>query len=191
MKKEIACCFDLLTTAMNRVYLIDQLPIFSRSSLRLLTEVLVSLTTENREMSSENSLHSLLRPSDKSLIYIKNNKGPRIHPWGTPALTSAQEEHWPFKTTVCFLLRIKSRKMFMTSPLIPFWRSLKIRPSCYTLSKAFEISRNISRTSYPLSNVFKISWLIVRIWLMQELPDLNPDRLRERRLLSVRKSYPN
>ena len=32
---------------------------------------------------------------------------------------------------------------FMISPLIPFWRSLKIRPSCHTLSKAFEISRDI------------------------------------------------
>ena len=49
---------------------------------------------------------------------------------------------------------------FMISPLIPFWRSLKIRPSCHTLSKAFEISRNIPWTSSPASNAFKISWLI-------------------------------
>ena len=47
-----------------------QLPIFSKSSLRSLAEVLISLTRENREVSSANSLHSLLRPSDKSLIYI-------------------------------------------------------------------------------------------------------------------------
>ena len=57
-----------------------QLPILPKSSLRSLTEVLISVTTENREVSSANSLHSLLRPSDKSLIYIKNNKGPRIDP---------------------------------------------------------------------------------------------------------------
>ena len=41
----------------------------------------------NREASSANSLHSLVRPSGKSLIYIKNNKDPRIDPWGTPVLT--------------------------------------------------------------------------------------------------------
>ena len=146
---------------------------------------------ENREVSSANSSYSLLRPSAKSLIYIKNRKGPRIEPWGTPTLTSAQDEHWPFKTSLCFLLRRMSRKMLMISPLIPFWRSLKRRPSCHTLSKAFEISRNISQTSYPLSNSFKISWLIERSWMMQESPDLNPDWFRERRLLSERKSHVN
>ena len=130
-------------------YLKAQIPIFSRSSLRSLPEALISLTTENKEVSSANSLHSILRPSDKSLIYLKNNKCPRIDPWGTPALTSAQDERWPFKTTLCFLLRRKSCKMFMISPVIPFWRSLKIRPSCHTLSKDFEIWRNIPQTSSP------------------------------------------
>ena len=69
-----------------------QLPIFFKSSLRSLAEVLISWTTENREVSSANSLHSLLGPPDKSLIYI-NNKGPSIDPWRIPALTSAQDEH--------------------------------------------------------------------------------------------------
>ena len=54
-----------------------QLPIFSKSSLRSLVQVLISWTMENREVSSAKSLHSLLRPSDKSLIYIRNIKGPR------------------------------------------------------------------------------------------------------------------
>ena len=54
-----------------------QLPVFSKSSLRSLVQVLISWTMENREMSSAKSLHSLLRPSDKSLIYIRNIKGPR------------------------------------------------------------------------------------------------------------------
>ena len=144
---------------------------------------IISLTTENREVSSANSLHSLLRPSDKSLIYL-NNKNPTTDLWGTPALTSAQDEHWTFKTTLCFRLRRKSCKMFI-SPVIPFWHSLKTRPLCHTLSKAFEISRNIPLTSSPLSNAFKISWLIERrSWLMQESPDLNPHWFGERRSLS-------
>ena len=107
---------------------------------------------ENREVSSANSLHLLLRPSDKSLICIKNNKGPRINPWLTPVQKSALEEQWPFKTTVCFLLRRIYRKILMISPRIPFWRSLKIRLSWHTLSKAFEISRSNPQTSSPLSN---------------------------------------
>ena len=102
-------------------------------------------------MSSANSLHLLLRLSDKSLC-IKNNKGPRTDPWLTPVQKSALEEQWPFKTTVCFLLRRIYRKILMISPRIPFWRSLKIRLSCHILSKAFEISRSNPQTSSPLSN---------------------------------------
>ena len=97
-----------------------QLPIFSMSSLRSLAEVLISWTTENREMSSANSL---VHFSDQ---YLTNNKGPRIDPWGTTALTSAQDEQWLFKTTLRFLLRRDSRKILMISPLLP----LKKRPSC-------------------------------------------------------------
>ena len=37
-------------------------------------------------------------------------EGPRIESWGTPALTRAHEEYWPFETTVCFL---KSKIMKM------------------------------------------------------------------------------
>ena len=34
-------------------------------------------------------------------MYIKNNKGPRIDPSRTLALTSDQDEHWLFRTTLC------------------------------------------------------------------------------------------
>ena len=44
-------------------------------------------------MSSANYLHSLLRPFDKSLTYIKNERGPRMESCGTPARISTQEEH--------------------------------------------------------------------------------------------------
>ena len=131
-----------------------QLTVFCKASFSSLTEVLISWTTENRNVPSANSLHSILRPSDKSLIYIKNNKSPNIDPWGTSAWTSAQDEHWPFKTTLCFLWRRKSRKILMLSPFLPFWRNLKIRPICHTLPEAFETSRSIPRTSSPLSNKF-------------------------------------
>ena len=44
--------------------------------------------TENKDVSSANSLAFEDNPSDKSLIYIKNNNGPSMEPCETPLLTS-------------------------------------------------------------------------------------------------------
>ena len=64
-------------------------------------------------------------------IYIKKSSGPSLKPWGTPALTSAQEEVCP----LCFLFFKKFDYRFKRLPDIPFSFSLKIIPSCPTLSK--------------------------------------------------------
>ena len=56
------------------------------------SEVLLSWITENKDMLSANNLAFEDNPSDKSLIYIKNNNGPSMDPWGTPTLTSDQWE---------------------------------------------------------------------------------------------------
>ena len=37
-----------------------------------------------KQVSSAKSLGVQLRADDKSLIYSKNSKGPRVDPWGTP-----------------------------------------------------------------------------------------------------------
>ena len=42
-----------------------------------------------------------------------------MEPWGTPALMSAQEECWPFKTTLCFLLLRKSVNRANKFPVYP------------------------------------------------------------------------
>ena len=52
----------------------------------------ISCTTENREVSSANSLALDDKPSGKSLIQIKKSNGPKTDPWGTPALTLVHEE---------------------------------------------------------------------------------------------------
>ena len=52
----------------------------------------MSCTTDNREVSSANSLALDDKPSDKSLIEVKITNGPKIDPWGTPALTLVHEE---------------------------------------------------------------------------------------------------
>ena len=44
------------------------------------------------EVSSANSLALDDKPSGISLMQIKTSNGPKIDPWGTPALTLVQEE---------------------------------------------------------------------------------------------------
>ena len=55
-------------------------------------EVLLSWITENKDVSSANSLAFEDNPSDKLLRYIKSVNGPNMEPWGTPAITSDQSE---------------------------------------------------------------------------------------------------
>ena len=62
--------------------------------------------------------------SEGSLINIRKKRGPRIDLWGTPALTLAHEEYWPFKTTLCFLASRKSITKFNKLPLNPSFFNL-------------------------------------------------------------------
>ena len=94
-------------------------------------------------MSSANSLAFEDNPSDKSLIYIKNNNGPSIEPWGTPALTSDQPETCPFNKTLRFLFSRKSHKRFIKLPDIPFCFNLKMRPSCQTRKTPLYLEKHL------------------------------------------------
>ena len=66
--------------------------IFAKSLFSSRAEVLLSWITKNKDVSSANSLAFEDNPSDKSLICIKNNNGPSMKPWRTPALTLDQSE---------------------------------------------------------------------------------------------------
>ena len=135
--------------------------------------------TEKRKASSANNLGFEDKSSDRSLIYIKKNSGPRIDPWGTPARTLVQDDVWPLRTTLC--LRF-FRKHFIKQRRfseIPYWFNLSMRPSCHTLSKALDISRKTPLTSRPLSNESQISWVIDKSWFTQESPSLKPDWLSD------------
>ena len=76
---------------------------------------------------------------------------------GTPVQISTQDEHWSFKSTLCFLLVMKSFSVLIESPHIPFRHSLSTNPACQTLSKAFNISGNNPQTSRPISKTLGIS----------------------------------
>ena len=63
-------------------------------------------------MSSANTFAFDDRPSTRSFIYIEKSSGSCMEPWGTPALTSAQEEVCPWRTTFCFLFLKKFDNRF-------------------------------------------------------------------------------
>ena len=96
----------------------------SRSWFISVAAALVSLATVKSDVSSANSCTLHLKFCDKSLMYIKKNRGPKIKPCGTPAEIFPQPEDWPFKTVLCFLFDKKLRRSNNRLPDIPHLRSL-------------------------------------------------------------------
>ena len=94
--------------------------ILFRSSFKFFADKVISWTTERREVSSANSLVFETKLSQILLINIQKKRGQRIESWGTPALTLAHEEYWPFEKTVCFLKSRQSNIKFNKSPIVPF-----------------------------------------------------------------------
>ena len=62
----------------------------------------MSSTTANNDVSSAKGLTLHLTSAARSLIYTRENKGPRREPWGTPAEISPRLEFCPFRTVRCF-----------------------------------------------------------------------------------------
>ena len=81
---------------------------------------------------------------------MRNNRGPNTEPWGIPDSIVEKSANDPLRTTRCFLLFKQFCSNFSNEPDTPFCFSLKINPSCHTLSNALEISKNIARTSRDL-----------------------------------------
>lgn len=69
--------------------------------------------TNNGEAKSL-TLH--LRLSVKSLMYTRKKSGPKIEPWGTPAVTEPHPEALLFKTVRCFWF---ARKFLMSESKFP------------------------------------------------------------------------
>ena len=63
---------------------------------------------EKGDVPSAKSLAVVDRPSDRLSMEIKNNSGPSMEPWGTPASILTQGDACRFKTTRCFLNLKKS-----------------------------------------------------------------------------------
>ena len=107
-----------------------------RSRFKYLADSLGSWTIEKRDVSSANNLAIELSPSGRSLIYIKNNRGPRMDPCGTPALIGGQLHSRPLKP----IRKICSRRL-SNFPRFPKDSSLNKSPWCQTLSKTLDNPR--------------------------------------------------
>ena len=68
------------------------------------------VTVENKEIPPGRTFRLECKLSVKAFICKRNKSGPRMQHSGTPALMSAHEKYWPFKTTLGFLLLRKSVK---------------------------------------------------------------------------------
>ena len=66
-----------------------------RSLFNISAEVLLSCTTDNREVSSAKSFTVDSMFSDKWFIYIRKKSGPRIDPCGGPTFTGNHSKFWP------------------------------------------------------------------------------------------------
>ena len=99
--------------------LIWPVEILIKSSFSCNDDRLILWTTEKIELSSAKSLAVDDRFLDKSLIYTKNNRGPKKDPWGTPVNTGDHEDHWPFNKTIWDLFDRKLSMHFSGSADIP------------------------------------------------------------------------
>ena len=123
--EKITSCACLLGSGLKLIFHWNaHLFIFFRSSFKFFADKVISWTTEKKEASSANSLGFETKLSERSLINIKEKRGTRIDPWGTPALTLTHEEYWPFQMTLCFLASRKSIIKFNKLPLTLFYFNL-------------------------------------------------------------------
>ena len=103
----------------NIFHLLAQRLALSRSLFSFCEVLIGSRTTENIEVSSAKSFAWDSRVSDKSLIYITKNNGPRTEPFGTPDLIVSHSDSCPFRTTLYCLSNKKIQSKLEDHPLHP------------------------------------------------------------------------
>ena len=85
-----------------------------------------------------------------SLIYSRKSTGPRMEPWGTPALTGYSCEHFPYENTQNHKILIKDKMRPNMSPEIPWDLSLWRKLACQTLSEVLDILSATARVAPEL-----------------------------------------
>ena len=145
---------------------------------------------ENNDVSSANSFTVDVMSTDRSLMYIKKKSGPKMDPCGTPAFTGNHSDVWPFRTTLWNLFVKKLLISSSNASEIPIDLSLKISPSCHTLSKALDIFKKTPRNSRVgyASKAEYILWTMDNSWFTQESLARKPDWSAESNLCSLKYS---
>ena len=135
-----------------------------KSELRRRADSIALCTISSRHVSSANNLisHSIL--SIMSSMYIRKTRGPRIDPSGTPVCTGSSLDDWPSMTTLWNRFSKYEINHFNNYPSIPFLFSSNIAPLCHTVSKAFDMSIETIRISWPLSSASWSSCDIAKSW---------------------------
>ena len=87
-----------------------------------------------------------------SIIYMRNNKGPIMEPWGTPASMVTVFEYTPFQQLRCLRSYTQSSNQSSPLELAPTACNLSMNPLCHTLSNILLISQIITRISLPWLN---------------------------------------
>ena len=172
---------DFLYLLFLKIWVKPHFPLKRPSLFSSRAEVFLSRIKKNKKLSSENSNSFLDDPSDRSLIYIKNNNG-SSDALGNTCFNIRQVRDFPFIKTLGFSFLRKSQR-FSELLDIPFAFSLKIGPLFQTLSNIFD--RKIPLTLKSSWNTFYIAWVIAKRWFMLEFSILNPEWLGEISLFSI------
>ena len=101
--------------------------------------------------------------------------GPRIKPWGTPALMNLVLEDLPFKMTFIERFLKQSANQWSNLPAKPRARSLTKRPGCHTLSNALLMSRHTNRASSLSLMALERRWAMYVRASEVEWPALKPN----------------
>ena len=94
-------------------------------------------------VSSAKTLTFDIKLFGRSFMYVKNRNGPKIDLCSTPALIISQWEFWLLSKTLWYLLSRKLWKSVSKLLETPIAFNLYMKPSCQTLSKPFDISKNL------------------------------------------------
>ena len=82
-----------MSTFIDRILALSQVEILCNSLFNIVDKEYKSFSAQKMLVSSANNINSA--KSDtllKSLMYNKNNNGPRIDPWGTPHEINLEDE---------------------------------------------------------------------------------------------------
>ena len=124
--------------------------------------------------SSANNLTWEVTTLGKSLICIKNSRGPKTVPWGTPEITFEGRDLEPSTTTICSLVFKKAAVQSNKGPCMPRNSNFPNRRSCGTVSKALEKSKMATSVWIFLSLVCNKSWRVSNGCVSHENFSLKP-----------------